>query len=80
VLLGILDHFAIGILLVDERANVLHANSAPRALLGKELRLSGTASDLFTFGRIKGCIHSVISRASSRALALRSDANAARCS
>ena len=39
VLPGILDHFAIGIMLVDERARVLHANSAARALLGEKIRL-----------------------------------------
>jgi DNA-binding CsgD family transcriptional regulator len=72
VLLGILDHFAIGILLVDERANVLHANSAARALLGQELQLSAIASDMFPFGRLRGCIRSVVCRASGRALALRS--------
>lgn len=74
MLLGILDHFAIGILLVDERANVLHANSAARALLGKEIRLADCASDTFPFGRIRGCIRSVISRTAGHALALRSSA------
>jgi PAS domain-containing protein len=47
VLPGILDHFAVGILLVDERARVLHANSAARALLGEEVRLRDWASDAF---------------------------------
>lgn len=75
MLLGILDHFAIGILLVDERGKVLHANSAARALLddGSRLDING-ASDTFPFGRVKGCIRSVIARATCRILALRSDA------
>ena len=72
MLLGILDHFAIGILLVNERGSVLHANSAARALLAKELQLAGAASDMFPFGRVKGCVRSVLSRATGRALALRS--------
>ena len=74
MLLGVLDHFAIGVLIVDDRANVLHANNAARALLGEPIRLSDCASDTFPFGRVKGCIRSVIAQTSGRALALRSDA------
>jgi DNA-binding CsgD family transcriptional regulator len=76
VLLGILDHFAIGVLLVDQRGSVLHANTAARALLDGGLRLDADwASDTFPFGRVKGCIRSVISKATCRALTLRSNAS-----
>ena len=75
VLLGILAHFAVGILLVDQRGSVLHANSAARALLNEQMGLeAGYGSDAFPFGRMKGCIRSVISRATCRTLTLRSNA------
>ena len=75
MLFGILDHFAIGILLVDQRGKLLHANRAARTLLDSGLRLDdGHANDAFPFGRVKGCIRSAISNATGRAWALRSNA------